>query len=145
MKIGDLARATGTTASTLRYYEQCFLLKAPYRIGGQRRYSVEAVPRVLLIRFASEMGFSLRDIRVFLDGLRENAPVGRRWRNLAQRKIQEVDAIIERSHRLRSLLVHLLDCECTSLRMCVERLRLNPTLPLIAQSSQKGRLAKRRR
>src|SRR5882724_768763 len=37
--------------------------------------------RVLLIRFASEMGFALNEIRVFLNGLRQDIPVDHVGRN----------------------------------------------------------------
>jgi MerR family redox-sensitive transcriptional activator SoxR len=132
MKIGKLASRTGFNASALRYYERCGLLTAAYRMGGQRRYSDDIVHRVLLIRFARDMGFTLAEIKVFLSGLRDKAPVGSRWRKLARRKIKEVDATIRRSRQLKSLLEHLLKCQCGSLRVCVERLRLSPTLPLIS-------------
>jgi MerR family redox-sensitive transcriptional activator SoxR len=128
MKIGELASRTGLNASAIRYYEKCGVLAAPYRIGGQRRYPNDAVHRVLLIRFASEMGFTLSEIKLFLSGLRDKAPVGRRWRKLASRKIKEVDETIERSCRLKSLLEHLVRCNCASLQVCVERLSLGPNL-----------------
>jgi MerR family transcriptional regulator, redox-sensitive transcriptional activator SoxR len=125
MKIGELAKRTGFNASAIRYYERLGLLAAPHRTGGQRRYPDEAVYRVLLIRFASDMGFTLGEIRVFLGGLRDNAPVGPRWRKLAYRKIKEVEQTIKRSNQLKSLLQHLLQCHCASLQVCVERLSLS--------------------
>jgi|ERR1700690_614576 len=131
MKIGELAGRTGLNASAIRYYEKVGLLAAAYRIGGQRRYPDEAVYRVLLICFASQMGFSLGEIELFLSGLRENAPVGRRWKMLAQKKIEEVEQTMERSVRLKSLLEHLLRCQCASLRVCVERLSLSENLKRI--------------
>jgi MerR family redox-sensitive transcriptional activator SoxR len=124
MKIGELASRTGLRTSAIRYYEGVGLLPAPHRSGGQRRYPDDAVYRVLLIRFARNMGFTLGEIRVFLSGLRENAPVGPRWKKLAYRKIQEVEQTIERSLQLKSLLQHLLQCHCASLQVCVERLTL---------------------
>lgn len=124
MKIGELASRTGLRTSAIRYYEGVGLLPPPHRSGGQRRYPDDAVYRVLLIRFARNMGFTLGEIRVFLSGLRENAPVGPRWKKLAYRKIQEVEQTIERSLQLKSLLQHLLQCHCTSLQVCVERLSL---------------------
>jgi len=130
MKIGELARRTGLNTSAIRYYEKRGILAAPYRIGGQRRYANDAVHRLLLIRFASEMGFTLSDIKLFLSGLRDKAPVGPRWRKLARKKIKEVDETIQRSCRLKSLLVHLIRCHCASLQVCVERLSLSPNLPL---------------
>ena len=131
MKIGELAHRAGLNPSAVRYYENLGLLAAPYRAGGQRRYPDETLHRVLLIRFARDMGFTLGEIKIFLNGLRETAPVGPRWRKLARRKIQEVDENIRRSPRMKSLLEHLLDCRCVSLQVCVERLSLSPNLRLI--------------
>ena len=133
MKIGELAGRSGLNASAIRYYERRGLLPAPHCAGGQRRYSADALDRVLLIRFASEMGFTLSEIKVFLNGLRDDAPVGPRWKKLAHRKILEVDQSIRRSRRLKSLLEHLLHCHCVSLRVCVQRLSLSPNLRFIGQ------------
>jgi MerR family transcriptional regulator, redox-sensitive transcriptional activator SoxR len=135
MKIGELSGRSGLNASAIRYYETRELLPAPHRAGGQRRYFADALDRVLLIRFASEMGFTLSEIKVFLNGLRDDAPVGPRWKKLAQRKIQEVEDGIRRSRRLKSLLEHLLQCQCVSLQVCVRRLSLSPNLRSIRRRS----------
>jgi MerR family redox-sensitive transcriptional activator SoxR len=114
------------------------LLAVPERAGGQRHYPTYALNRVLLIRFASEMGFTLDEIRVFLNGLRDDAPVGPRWKKLARRRIQQVEQSIQRARRLKSLLEHLLDCRCISLQVCVDRLSLSPNLRVV----RRGALAK---
>jgi DNA-binding transcriptional MerR regulator len=145
MRIGELARRTALNASAIRYYEKLGLLAAPYRIAGQRRYSDDAVYRVLLIRFASDIGFTLGEIKLFLSGLRDKVPVGPRWRKLAVRKVKEVDEAVQRSRRLKSLLEHLLQCHCASLQVCVERLSLSPSLRLIRARTKYPRLAKERR
>ena len=128
LTIGEVARRAGLRTSAIRYYETVGLLDAPYRTGGQRRYPDQAIYRVLLIRFAGEMGFTLDEIKLFLSGLREDAPVGSRWRKLAHRKIEEVERTIRRSRQLKALLEHLLQCRCASLRVCVERLSLSRNL-----------------
>ncbi len=128
MKIGELARRTGLNASAIRYYEKQGILAPSDRTSGQRLYPGDAVHRVLLIRYASGMGFTLSEIKLFLSGLRDGAPVGFRWRKLARRKIKEVDETIQRSQRLKSLLEHLVRCHCASLQVCVERLSLSPRL-----------------
>lgn len=144
MKIGELADRTAVNASAIRYYEKLGLLEPPERLGGQRRYPSDAVDRVLLVRFASEMGFTLEEIRLFLNGLRDGMPVGPRWKKLAQRKVKEVEETIERSRRLKSLLEHLLDCRCGSLQVCVQRLSLSPSLRQIQQGAgRKVHLEKR--
>jgi MerR family transcriptional regulator, redox-sensitive transcriptional activator SoxR len=133
MKIGQIARNANINASAIRYYEKCGLLSSPQRLGGQRRYPPDALYRVLLIRFASDMGFTLSEIKLFLSGLRENSPVGPRWKKLAHRKILQIEANFERSLRLKSLLQHLLHCRCGSLQICVQRLSLSPTLRSLAR------------
>jgi MerR family redox-sensitive transcriptional activator SoxR len=128
MKIGELAKRAGINASAIRYYEKAGLLSPPHRAGGQRRYSDDALDRVLLITFASEMGFTLAETKIFLNGLKSDAPVGPRWKKLAHRKIQEVLKNVQRERRLKSLLEHLLDCRCVSLNVCVRRLMLSPRM-----------------
>jgi len=135
MKIGELAARAGLNASALRYYEKMGLLAPPHRTGGQRRYPSDALDRALLIRFAGEMGFTLDEIRLFLDGLRDNSPVGPRWKKLARRKIGEINGSIQRSLRLKLLLQHLLRCRCASLQVCVQSLSLSPNLRQIARRS----------
>ncbi len=128
MKIGELAARSGLNASAIRFYEKIGLLAAPQRSSGQRRYATDALNRVLLIRFAGEMGFTLGEIKLFLNGLRDNAPVGPRWKKLAHRKIAEVERNVRRSLFLKDLLQHLLRCRCPSLHVCVDRLSLSPDL-----------------
>lgn len=133
MKIGELARRAGLNPSAIRYYERMGVLNPPHRASGQRRYHNEALDRVLLVRFASEMGFSLPEIRLFLGGLRNDVPVGPRWKKLALRKLTEIEENLRRTRRLKSLLQHLLRCKCGSLQVCVERLSLSPNLKLIGK------------
>ena len=136
MKIGQLARSANLSASAIRYYEKMGLLAPPQRLGGQRRYPPDAVHRVLLIRFTSDMGFTFSEIKLFLNGLRDNSPVGPRWKKLAHRKILEIEESLERSLRLKSLLHNLLRCRCVSLQICVQRLSLSPTLRSLARRSK---------
>jgi MerR family redox-sensitive transcriptional activator SoxR len=128
MKIGQLAVRAGLQASAIRYYEKRGLLAAPQRTGGQRSYPSDALDRVLLIRFASDMGFTLAEIKLFLSGLRDNSPVGPRWKKLASRKLAEVEQNIARSLKLKSLLHGLQGCHCASLEQCVRALGLSENL-----------------
>jgi MerR family redox-sensitive transcriptional activator SoxR len=136
MKIGELARRAGLHASAIRYYETLGLLTPPHRSGGQRRYPPDALDRVMLIRFAGEMGFTLAEIKLFLSGLRDNAPVGPRWKKLAAKKLIEVEDHIARSLRLKTLLQNLQHCHCASLNQCVTALGLSENLRFVARRSR---------
>ena len=131
MRIGELARRAGLNASAIRYYEKLGVLNSPHRASGQRRYADDALDRVLLVRFASEMGFRLPEIRLFLEGMRDDTPMGPRWRKFALRKLADIEESLKRTRRLESLLKHLLCCNCGSLRVCVKRLSLSPNVKYI--------------
>jgi DNA-binding transcriptional MerR regulator len=67
MRTGALAAASGTTAKTIRFYEQAGLLPAPPRTpAGYRDYPPEAAARLSFIRSAQSAGLSLAEIRVVL-------------------------------------------------------------------------------
>lgn len=64
MKIGELAQLGGTTAKTIRFYEQAGVLPAPDRTpSGYRDYGPEFVDRLEFVRRAQAAGLSLREVR----------------------------------------------------------------------------------
>ena len=63
MKIGELARSTGATVKTIRFYEDAGLMPAaPRTESGYRIYGTEAVERLEFIRKAKRLGMSLDHI-----------------------------------------------------------------------------------
>ncbi|MER6469954.1 MerR family transcriptional regulator [Streptomyces collinus] len=66
MRIGELARATGTTARALRHYEQAGLICSERASNGYRVYDERTVTRVRNIRYLLSAGLVLDDVRVFL-------------------------------------------------------------------------------
>ncbi|HKT47226.1 MAG TPA: MerR family transcriptional regulator [Candidatus Acidoferrales bacterium] len=138
MKIGELAARAGLSASAIRYYERIGLLAAPQRASGQRRYSAEALDRVLLIRFASEMDFSLEEIRVFLHGFAKGTPVSARWKQLTARKIAETERRMAQMRKLLELLTRLQRCQCIELHPCVTGLSLSPRLAELRSAKGRG-------
>jgi len=67
LKIGDLARRTGSPVETIRYYEREKLLPAPMRSGGNYRlYGAAHVERLQFIRHCRSLDMTLDEIRVLL-------------------------------------------------------------------------------
>jgi DNA-binding transcriptional MerR regulator len=67
LPIGTLARATGTKAETIRYYEGIGLLAAPARTrGNYRAYGPAHLNRLSFIRRARDLGFTLAQVRGLL-------------------------------------------------------------------------------
>ncbi|WP_248924697.1 MerR family transcriptional regulator [Paenibacillus hamazuiensis] len=68
LKIDDVAKETGLTKRTIRYYEEIGLISPPQRtVGGVRLYSGEDVERIKKLLIAREvLGFSLQELQQFV-------------------------------------------------------------------------------
>jgi len=65
-RIGELARLTGLTPRTLRYYEELELISSQRSSGGHRIYGEGCRRRLLIIESLKAAGFTLREIRHLL-------------------------------------------------------------------------------
>ena len=126
LSIGEVAREAGVPASTLRYYERAGLLPPPPRRSGQRRYTEAVFGRISLVRLALEAGFTVGETRVFLSGFSEDTPPAARWRALAVRKLEEVNALMDRAQRMKQLLESSFRCRCLRLEDCEKYMRSAP-------------------
>jgi MerR family transcriptional regulator, redox-sensitive transcriptional activator SoxR len=116
MRIGEVAQRAGVKTSLLRYYEEVGLLPEPERVSGQRRYDHSVLRRLAVIDVAQRAGMSLDDIRLLVQHGTE--PISGQLRELAARKLPEIDALIERAKRVRSWLETATGCNCQSIDDC---------------------------
>ena len=77
MLISDLAKAAGTTARAVRYYEDHGLIRPHRRANGYREYDKAAVRRVSNIRWLLSLGFTADDIQAFLPCLDDDMATAR--------------------------------------------------------------------
>jgi len=115
LTIGELAARTGTATSALRYYEEIGLLRPTSRVSGHRRYRPVAVDQVGVILVLRDVGFSLDEIRQFVGS---SVRIGRAWRELARRKVAELDDIIADATAARSALEHAIRCRHDDIVEC---------------------------
>ncbi len=112
LSIGDLSRATGVKATTIRFYEAEGLLPAAGRTdGGHRVYGQAHLGRLGFIRHARELGFGMEDIRELLrladaapDAPCEGADA------IARRHLASVRDRIARLRSLEAELERMTDC-----------------------------------
>ena len=63
LRIGEVARRTGVSVETVRYYKRSGILEAPARRpSGYRAYPEEAVRRIRFVKRAQQLGFTLSGI-----------------------------------------------------------------------------------
>jgi len=66
LTVTQLARALGITARTIRFYEDKGLI-SPQRAGTTRVYTARDRARMILVLRGKNLGFSLREIKEYLD------------------------------------------------------------------------------
>jgi MerR family transcriptional regulator, redox-sensitive transcriptional activator SoxR len=116
LTIGQIARRAGVATSAIRYYESVGVLPEPVRVGGQRRYAPDVVRRLAIVDVAQRAGFTLAEIADLLNT--DDAPAYQRMRELAERKLPEIDALIRRAEAVRRWLEMTRACDCDTIDMC---------------------------
>src|SRR5262249_56921777 len=87
LTIGEVARRSGKSASTIRYYEEIGLISPPERISGRRRYPTEIVRELAIVETAQRAGLSLGEIRLLLEASPDDRRSAERLRDIAQPKL----------------------------------------------------------
>ena len=122
LAISDVAGVFGLRTSAIRYYEQIGILPQPMRKNGQRRYDNSALFRLAVVQRAREMGFTLEEIRELFFGFPPGTPPPKRWHQLSQRKIAELQERMKRLKLMETLLKRVETCRCDALDECGEKI-----------------------
>ena len=118
LTIGQVAAQAGVRTSAIRYYEDVGVLPTAERVGGRRRYTVDVLRRLAIIDVAQRAGFSLDEVRELLGGASGAGPAYESVRGLADRKLPEIQALIERAEAVKRWLEVASACECSTLDVC---------------------------
>ncbi len=118
LPIGAVAELTGKRPSSIRYYEQIGLLPQPVRVSGRRMYDPATVRTLAVIETGQRAGLTLDEIKALLSASPEDRAAIERLRELADRKLPEITALIARSELVRDWLECAARCECPDLDEC---------------------------
>jgi MerR family transcriptional regulator, redox-sensitive transcriptional activator SoxR len=118
LAIGEVARLAGKRPSSIRYYEQIGLLPEAPRVSGKRVYDMDTVRTLAVIETGQRAGLTLDEIKALLAASPDDAAAVERLREVAERKLPEITALIERSQLVRDWLECAARCECPSLDQC---------------------------
>ncbi len=111
-RIGQLAKKAEVNIETIRYYERRGLINQPQKPNvGYRQYSENDLQRVVFIKRAKTLGFSLDEIQNLLilsEGHCADVQV------MAQQKIDQIQTKVNDLDRLKSVLQKLVhQCDNT--------------------------------
>jgi MerR family transcriptional regulator, mercuric resistance operon regulatory protein len=106
LTIGILAKRGGVNVETIRYYQRRGLLEEPSKpSGGFRRYPLESVKRVLFIKRAQGLGFTLEEILGLL--VLDEGKACLETREVAAHKLELIEQKIADLSKMRKALSRL--------------------------------------
>ncbi len=108
--VTQLARELGITARTIRFYEDKGLI-APQRAGSTRVYTVRDRARMILILRGKRLGFSLREIRDYLDLYGVDHTQSEQLRLLRAAVSKRLDSLRDQSQALEQTIKELEDVQ----------------------------------
>ncbi len=108
--VPELAKELGITPRAIRFYETKELL-SPQRAGTTRVYTRKDRARLILILRGKRLGFSLAEIREFLDLYETDINQVEQLQLLSSKVRHRIDDLEEQRIELESVLVELKDIE----------------------------------
>jgi MerR family transcriptional regulator, redox-sensitive transcriptional activator SoxR len=131
--VGEVAKRSGVTVSTLHFYETKGLIRSVRTRGNQRRYPRGVLRRIAIIKVAQKAGITLATILQAIASLPEHrAPTLNDWRKLSTGWRMELDSRIRKLVELRDRLDDCIGCGCLSVTACPLR---NPSDKLAQQGA----------
>ena len=120
--IGQLAKKAQVNIETVRFYERRGLMPEPKRTkSGYRQYTMQDVSRLLFIKRAKALGFTLKEISELLSlKIDENSLCG----EVKELALDKIEAIEEKIHDLQKIkkklqeLVNLCESETKTSSEC---------------------------
>ena len=106
--IGKLAKRVNVNIETIRYYERRGLIPKPRRReSGYREYSDETTKRILFIKHAKDLGFSLKEVDELLSLKITPGTTCSDVKSKAEEKIVDIDGKIKILKRMKKALFEL--------------------------------------
>ncbi|TQV77328.1 Cd(II)/Pb(II)-responsive transcriptional regulator [Aliikangiella marina] len=108
MKIGELARRSGCSIQTIRYYEKLKLLPIPSRSEGNfRLYDIKIFEQLKFIKRCKDLDLTLDEIRKLLSIKSEPNQECDDVNRLIERHLERVEFKIAEFRQLRAQLISL--------------------------------------
>lgn len=109
MNIGDVARASGLPAKTIRYYEDIGLIQPLRSTNGYRAFRQSDLHKLAFLGRARSLGFTIEGcrslLRLYEDTERASADV----KQIAEEHLDRIDQKLAELAEMRNTLAHLID------------------------------------
>lgn len=107
MNIGTASSQSGLPEKTIRYYEDIGLVAPARRGNGYRDYDERDIHVLKFLHRARGLGFSIEDCRSLLSLYRDRERASADVKQLAERRLSEIERKISELQSMKSTLSHL--------------------------------------
>ncbi|MEH6568432.1 MAG: MerR family DNA-binding transcriptional regulator [Halioglobus sp.] len=105
MRISEVAKRSGLSAKTIRYYEEIGLIEPATRgVNGYRDYDLGALGQLRFLARARDVGFNLEESRQLLGLLKDSSRQSVHARSLVLEKSQQLEQKIQKLHAMQDVL-----------------------------------------
>lgn len=118
--VTELARDLGVTPRTIRFYEDQGLI-SPQRAGNTRVYTHRDRARMILILRGKQLGFSLRDIKEYLDLYVVDTTQSEQLQHLVKKARERITQLEAQLGAVKTTLSELRDIERVSMETLSSR------------------------
>lgn len=123
ISIGNLARDTGITTRTLRYYEEMGIMNPPWRVEGSSRiYTAEDVRKLKFILKLKELGLSIKEMQVLDAVYAEAKETDKVIPRLVEMLDNHINTLDEKMAKLSSLRKEIVEYR----KRMIEKFQLSP-------------------
>ncbi|MBB6020994.1 DNA-binding transcriptional MerR regulator [Paenibacillus sp. JGP012] len=130
MTRGQLAKRTGVSMATLRYYEDSGILPAPHRsANGYRVYTDDYLVKVKFIKGAQTLGYSLKEIQETLELLSNEDMEKETLKALVRERIADIEKHIGHLKEMQQHLATLLHTPEEEIDSYIQSFRVNRKEP----------------
>lgn len=113
LTIGKLAQMAGVGVETIRFYQRKELLREPKATGSFRTYSEEDAQRIIFIKKAQELGFTLTEVKELLELNTKPRMTCTTVKAKTEAKLKEIEEKIADLEKMKNSLEKLA-CACDS-------------------------------
>lgn len=116
-KVGEIAGKVGMNVETLRYYEKIKIMPKPKRKESRYRFYDEMdLRRLVFIKRAKGLGFTLKEIKELLNLKIESTATCGDVKHLAEHKLNDIKERISDLKNIKNVLMKLINqCVCEEL------------------------------
>ena len=107
MNIGDVARASGLPAKTIRYYEDIGLIEPLRSENGYRSFREADLHRLAFLGRARALGFTIEDCRGLLALYNDRHRASAEVKAIAEQHLERIDLKLKELEAMRDTLSHL--------------------------------------